>query len=327
MSTLHDMPCPVCQLPVGEIGADLKCGRCGADLRPIIRLREMGGVYLNQAIGLADSGKNSMALEKLMTAIQHSGDSASLRILAGRILRAMGRQTEALEQWRRASELDPNDPVPGELTAEMKRDVLARRRRRLAVWTSASVVLVTLIGSLSLSTLRYRSDAGRNAAQLAGARTTISEMESHAQVSADLDRLAELLRGQEGLYVEQGRDTLRVVFAGGLFPGASDKLPESSSARLVDVAKVLASQKQPYLATVTGFTDNLPLKAKTRWKDSRDLELARAWAAADCMKGAAGTRIEWAEQHSSGAGCPSPNDTYYGRISNRTVVITVSPNP
>lgn len=212
--------------------------------------------------------------------------------------------------------------------------------RRLSVWKPAwialgvtAVILASTYGGLSFALGLRAGPVVDGIAALAGGE--VAELERRAPPppppppTPESQKAVETFTGFLTAEVAAGKvevleqgNTLVVRLVGtGLFKSGSDQL-EAEMETLVDtVAKALAGLPGPIV--VAGYSDNIPLSGRGRFKDNAALSLARAQAVAKLMAPALGgfDRIS-----AEGRGEKDPiadNSTPEGRAKNRRIEILV----
>lgn len=141
------MKCPVC--PAENIPDDAQaCPSCGADLKPMLRARELGAAVFNEALALAEAGATDAALSRSLAALALDDRLLAARKLLGKLLWKTGAARAALEQWRQAQAQAPDDEELKRLIAAGRREVGRAARRRTARRTVAVVAAVLVAASL-----------------------------------------------------------------------------------------------------------------------------------------------------------------------------------
>ena len=192
------MQCPVCAMT--EIhGETARCPSCGTDLTAVQRVGELGAVFFNEALALAQRGDCAAALDKVRAALAVDETSAA-RTVAGKLLWKLGRSHEAIHQWERAAAIDPEDDEPPRLLARARRH---ERRRKMRRWMAvggvvAAVALLVAVAGYGSALVLGPAPAATApemealSARLAGARGRVSELQAHLdRARADGKDLAE----------------------------------------------------------------------------------------------------------------------------------------
>jgi outer membrane protein OmpA-like peptidoglycan-associated protein len=118
-----------------------------------------------------------------------------------------------------------------------------------------------------------------------------------------------------------------VYFNNGVFGNSLELSPEGRAV-LGRVAERMKPHAAELFVKVVGCTDNTPVAKKGRFKDNRELGLARAHVVVKYLQEVAGLPAESLAVQSYGAQwSPFPNDSPVSRAKNRTVVLRVSMRP
>ncbi len=115
-----------------------------------------------------------------------------------------------------------------------------------------------------------------------------------------------------------------VTFDEGLFSGAVQLKPQADR-NLRALAKQLAPFGRRARIIVIGCTDDTPLHSQSRFRDNKELGLARAIKVMNVMREAGPlSEAEFRTISMGGEWSPHPNDTPANRAKNRTVVLQIS---
>jgi len=326
MGETMTIECPVCLLPVDGTAETTACPNCKSDLGPIRRIRELSERYVNEALALAGRGEYDQALSALMSALQLGGESGRARLLLGKIHYHQGRCEQALVQWRHALAAEPDSEEVKSLIRAAERRLRGRRLRTWAAAVSLPALLAVAVVLALLSAASSRRQNQGYAKEVAALRQQVQQLTAPpARPASGLGDLAEDLRKGQALQVTETPDEIRVVFKEGLFASGSDELEAEARDRLRALGEALTRSKRACRVEVEGFTDNVPLRATARWRDSWSLGLARAIAVTDHLRRQPrGPGIRWVTTSSGDQDTPFPNDGP-GRARNRTVVLHISP--
>ena len=135
------LKCPVC--PVADVPDEAQqCHGCGTDLSPIQKVRELAKAQFNAAVSLAESGDTEAAVNRVLAALTIDERFVTARKLAGRLLWQCGRHEEAVQQWRKALALTPEDQELAEMLDMACRERLKARSKVAACVSAALLVMV-----------------------------------------------------------------------------------------------------------------------------------------------------------------------------------------
>jgi len=120
------------------------CPNCGIDLTPLHRLRSMPRSFYEEGTRFADAGDLDKALERLIASVALDGGSAVAYLAVGSVYAQRRLYAEALQNYERASELDPGNE---DVKEAMLRVVEARKKNstvlsRLRIYSVAAAALV-----------------------------------------------------------------------------------------------------------------------------------------------------------------------------------------
>ena len=127
-----------------------------------------------------------------------------------------------------------------------------------------------------------------------------------------------------GTVVRREGNTFVIIFEQGLFSHA-DQLSREAERLLKELGKQLADLKNIERITVTGCTDNAPIKPSSQFKDNRVLGMQRALAVVKILRAESSLPNDMFQVLSPGVkAAPYPNDTAANRAKNRTATIQVT---
>jgi flagellar motor protein MotB len=217
------------------------------------------------------------------------------------------------------AELDPDSQDAKLLLAAAQRE--ERRRRTWKIVAPSLILLLVVIGSLY-----YRT---RNERRLRTLETQLAALKSQSPSPPvrqnDLKVIAQRFSGVEGLTVRCEPEVAVLTFSQGLFQPGSDVLTSPARSLLLNFAAMAERLEKPLRITIEGHTNDRPVSSSSRWRDNWTLGLARASAAALCLKNhhqLAQTRLQL--RSAGGSATPFPNDTAENRRKNQTVVLYLS---
>lgn len=134
--------CPKC----GEINADdsVNCFNCGADLTPLIRLRERYKLYYNKGLELAKNGKFHEAIQSLIMSASLNPRQEQSYIVLGKLFAQRGDYESAKHYWIRAQEIAPNNEKPSLYLNKINR-ILEKKKRFLPILSIRKFIITTFI--------------------------------------------------------------------------------------------------------------------------------------------------------------------------------------
>jgi hypothetical protein len=130
--------CPVC--PADNIPEDsIHCPKCGTDLSPIRKIRELATIQYNDAVRFADLGATDIAISRLMSVLSLNEKFIEARKLLGKLFWKTKHMREAINQWKQALTFAPNDQ-------EIK-DMLqvAGQRMKLRLFRNVFITLIVVL--------------------------------------------------------------------------------------------------------------------------------------------------------------------------------------
>lgn len=137
------MDCPVC--PCVDIPDDAQvCPSCGVDLKPLLRVRELGAAEYNEALRLAGVGATEAAISRAAAALALDDRLVPARVLLGKLLWNLGEAQAAQAQWQQALPLAGDNAELQALMASARQKLARQRRLRMAVPLGGLLVLALL---------------------------------------------------------------------------------------------------------------------------------------------------------------------------------------
>lgn len=129
------------------------CPVCGADVTPLHRVRGLPRLYLDEGVAAARDGRADFAIERLLTAVSLDEGCGAAHKALGDVYFKKAMYHEALRQYGRAVQLDPDD----QSLRESMQDAEAEASRRAAAQSPGRAKEIQWFGkpSLVLSALGF----------------------------------------------------------------------------------------------------------------------------------------------------------------------------
>jgi tetratricopeptide (TPR) repeat protein len=105
------MKCPVCRAAYRSGSANQACRRCGADLSALVQLHDRAIWHYRQAIQAFQAKDYETAIAQINQAIALQSSNADFHALAGQLWALQGELWQAIDAWKRARQLDPQQPI------------------------------------------------------------------------------------------------------------------------------------------------------------------------------------------------------------------------
>ncbi len=106
------MKCPVCRATYRVTGSSelaKPCHRCGADLAPLIQIRDLAIAHHRQAIAQFTAGDLQAATVENNKAIALDSQHPPFHAFAGQLFAVQGQFDRAVRSWQFAYQLDPHN--------------------------------------------------------------------------------------------------------------------------------------------------------------------------------------------------------------------------
>lgn len=275
-------------------------------------------IALARATDLAFEGRLAEAEDLLAGVSREWGETPAGLDLLARIRVRQKQLGEAARLWQRASELDPADDAYKaalERAEEMRRHPsLHSGYAPLVTTTIAGLLIVGLCGFLIL---KYAfSQRPNTVTETNGAPAPESSQEARP-VTPPLDISI------PGASVRDEGGELVVTFHTGLFRHGITLKPEAKE-ELKALGRRLESLGQDVTIKVIGHTDDVPLPARTPYRDNYSLGLSRAITVVEFLRAETRVPASAFTMKSVGESTPLyPNNDRGGRLKNQTVEVRI----
>ena len=308
-------------------------------------------VTFSRAAELARAGQFDTAQEIIAANGKQHGLDARWLDLQARILAQKGLTSEAEACWRKALALEPGNQSCA--TALRRLATLKQHPVRLLFSLPLGLMFmgVVLLGALlaginsrmdalqaqtaaTLSDLQGQVDKGLTANELKPIENRQAELGRQlASVQQGVEDLSEQVRQNPAPDIPLNMDEITVTRAGGELVLSFQQGLFSEGARLTDWARAtlqkLADQLEPYAnglsLTIVGHTDQLQLRAKSRYLDNYNLGLARAAGVTSFLHNVGKLPSGMFNIQSEGEhGLAQQNEAEGNGQRNRTVVIRIA---
>ena len=297
------------RLPAGDRGLE-----SAADIPLMLRQFSLG-----RATELARAGHYEASEALLAPLMQDPLLGICALDLQARIHAQRGRFRQADEAWRLVLEIAPQnkDGLSGVAAIE--------RVRRRPVWITAAaalvgwfVVLGTLAGIFLYISHRFNALQGSINSIAAAAMARSLAANSTAATSSQV-RLPDVQ--VPGTKVIKEANVMEIEFENGLFLHGTTFRSDAKS-ELSQLAQQLRPFQGSISITIAGSTDQLPVRAGSRYSDNLALGLARAESV---LRQLVSSGLDVNALNLKRISAPFPNDPSENRNRNKTVSILVSP--